>query len=118
MAPSLLIPRRRIVNPKTLRIVIGCIGQLAHTPPPHFISATRMLGDGANLILIDEQVWLALACQPYHPIVEVLDPAGDSLAVMQLYRHSDLFFAKETQVEGLLTGFTWRRSFLAPTRCA
>src|ERR1700751_3333826 len=52
--------------------------------------APSLLCNRADLLLIDEQVWLSFARQPDHPLVEVFDPAGDALSVPQLPRNRDL----------------------------
>ena len=81
----------------------------------HFLSTACILGDRANLMLVDEQIWLALARQADHAIVKVLDPAGDSLTIMQLHGDANLLFAEKAQIESLLTGFARRRRFLTPS---
>jgi len=113
------IPVERIVDDEarcivTFRIVAARSRNFARAATAHFFSATSLLSDGANLMFIDEQIRLALAREPDHAVVEVLNPSGDGLAVVQLYGDTNLFFTKEAQIERFLPGITRRRGFLAP----
>ena len=60
-------------------------------------------------MLVDKEVWLALARQAQHAVVEVLDPAAHGLAVAQFDLDGDLAVAERTQVERFLPGFARRR---------
>src|SRR5271170_2938597 len=115
---SMRIPVERIVDPEARCIVpfivTGCSGKFARAAAAHFVSAPSLLGDGADLMFVDEQIRLALAREPDHAVVEVLNPAGDRLAIVQFHRYANLFFAEEAQVECFLPGITRRRRFLTP----
>lgn len=65
--------------------------------------------DRVDLMLVDKQVWMAFARQSHHRIVEVLDPATHSLAIVQLDRDRHSALAERVQIKCLLPGFTWRR---------
>jgi len=109
----------RIVDDEAPCIVALCFvagygGKFARTSAAHFLSAASLLGDGADLIFVDEQIRLALAREPDHAVVEVLDPAGDGLTIMQFDGYANLLFAEEAQIERFLAGITRRRRFLAP----
>ena len=51
-------------------------------------------GDGADLMLVDEEIRMAVARDAHHIVVEVLDPAIDHLAIAQLHLHADLAVAE------------------------
>src|SRR5271156_4866232 len=113
------IPVGRIVDAEApcivaFRFVAGCNRKFARATAAHFISTAGLLGDGADLMFVDEQIRLALAREPDHAVVEVFDPAGYRLAIVQLHGDANLFFAEEAQVERFLAGITRRRRFLTP----
>src|ERR1700761_5822486 len=68
--------------------------------------------DRADLCLVDEEVRLALAREPHHHVVEVLDPAVDDLAVAQLYGYRHLTIAQRLQVQGFMACLAGGWAFL------
>src|ERR1039458_6092795 len=75
-------------------------------------AVAAMLGDGANLILIDEEIRLAFTSQADHAVVEILDPAGDGFAVLQFHLNRDLAVAQRAEVERFLSSFARGWSFV------
>src|SRR5271166_603082 len=114
MARSKRIPVGQIVDRKTLSFVAGCSGRLTNAAAAHILTTASLLGDGADLILVNEQIWLTLAREADHAVVEVLDPARDGLAIVQLHGDANLFFAEEAQIERFLPGITRGGRFLTP----
>src|SRR5271163_959431 len=86
-----------------------CRGAAALTSPRLDIAVA--FADGANLILVDEKVRFSLAGEPDHAVVEVFNPAVDSLAVAKLDRDRDLLLAQEAQIQGFLSSFSRWRAF-------
>src|SRR5262245_39906711 len=69
----------------------------------------RSFCDGADLMFVDKEIWVAVAGNAHHAVVEVFDPAVDDFAVAQLYLHTDLAVAERAQIEGFLASVARRR---------
>ena len=67
-------------------------------------------------MFVNEQVWLPIARQPQHGVVEVFDPSADGLPIAQLEGHHHLSVTQRSEIEGFLTGFTGRRRLGAAAR--
>ncbi len=79
-------------------------------------AAPAGFADGADLVLVDEEIGLALARQAQHGVVKVLDPAAHGFAVAQLDGDNHLAVAERAQVERFLAGFARRRRLGAAAR--
>ena len=65
--------------------------------------------DGADLMLVDKEIRLALARETQHGVVKVLNPTTHRLSIAQLDLDDYLAVAEGAQVERFLSGFTRRR---------
>jgi hypothetical protein len=68
-----------------------------------------VLGDVHNFVFEDEQIGRALAGQPHHVLVVVLDPAPDHLPIHQFDRDGHLFLPDCFEKCRFLEGVFWRR---------
>ena len=70
----------------------------------------RVLSDVHNFVLEDEEVGRALAGQPHHVSVVILDPSMHDLAVHQLDRNRFLLFTDRFEKAGFFEGIfgRWR----------
>ena len=76
------------------------------------VRLARLFGDCADLLFINEKVWLAVARQANHAIVEILDPALHDFAVVQLDHDLHLALTQTAQIQRFLAGFSRRGRLL------
>ena len=82
-------------------------GDLTSHPEPARLRepfAFARLGDGLNLVLVDEEIGLSFAGQAQHAVVEVFNPAANGFAIIQLDHHVDLAIAEGAQITGSILG--------------
>lgn len=71
-------------------------------------AALASLADGADLVLVNEEVGMPFARETQHGVVEVFDPAADGLAIAELDVDGYLAIAERAEVESLLPCFAGR----------
>jgi hypothetical protein len=72
---------------------------------------TTRFTDRTDLILVDEEVRVALASKAQHGVVKILNPTTDGFAITQFDGNDHLAIAERAQVERFLAGFAGRRGF-------
>ena len=85
--------------------------------------ADGVLGDVGNFVLEDKQVRRALAGEPDHALIVILNPAANHFAIHELDANRTLLFAQRSEIGCLLLRVVGRRgsalaSALIAVRCA
>src|SRR5260370_19219990 len=78
--------------------------------PKTLFSLPAILGDVHNFVLKNEKIGSALARQPHHVLVVILDPAADRLTIHQLHANQLLLLAQSLEEIGFFESLFRRRS--------